>query len=141
MTFEQVIKNFGNRALRLKDVQRYLDAGGDINRRAPKMNWSLLHYAAEDCNPEIVRLLAARGADLSPTDCNGWTPLHLAVDSDMDTSSRDGRRATELPTVQALIESGADETVQAPDGTTPRDVAVAYGQEVLYDSLLRPRTS
>jgi len=66
--------------------------------------------------------------------------LHLAVDSDMDSSSRDGRRATELPTVQALIELGADETVRAADGETPRDVAIHYGQEILYDSLLRPRT-
>jgi hypothetical protein len=42
MTFEKVIRNFGNGALRLKDVQRYLDAGGDVNRRGTRMNWSLL---------------------------------------------------------------------------------------------------
>lgn len=49
MTFEKVIRGFENRALRLKDVQRYLDAGRDVNRRDQKMNWSLLHFAAEDC--------------------------------------------------------------------------------------------
>jgi len=140
MTFETVIKHF-TRGLRVKDVQRYLDAGGDIDHRDSKMRWSLLHFAAEDRNSEVARLLADRGADLAARDWNGWTPLHVAVDSDMDTSSRDGRRATELPTVQTFIELGADEAVRASDGRTPRDIAVTYGQEVLYDSLLRPKAA
>src|SRR5256885_14946577 len=88
MTFEKVIKHFGDRVLRLKDVQRYLDAGGDVNRRDQKMNWSLLHFAAEDGNPEIVRLLATCGADLNARARNGWTPLHLAVDSDIESAAR-----------------------------------------------------
>lgn len=137
MTFETVIKNFTSRGLCVKDVQRYLDAGGEINHRDPKMEWSLLHFAAEDCNSEVIRFLVVRGADLAATDRNGWTPLHLAVDSDMDSSGRDGRCATELSTVQTLIDLGADETARATDGKTPRDIAVAYGQEILYDSLLR----
>src|SRR2546430_2273934 len=139
MTFETVIKNFTTRGLRVEDVRLYLDAGGDINRRDSKMGWSLLHFAAEDRNAEVARLLVARGADIAATDRSGWTPLHVAVDSDMDTSGRDGRRATELPTIQAFIELGADETVRASDGSTPRDIAVAYGEEILYDSLLRPK--
>ena len=140
MTFESVIKNFTS-GLRLDDVRRYLDAGGDISHRDSKMQWSLLHFAAEDRNAEVARLLVTHGADLAATDWSGWTPLHVAVDSDMDTSGRDGRRATELPTVQAFIELGADETVRASDGRTPRDIAVTYGQEVLYDSLLRPNAA
>lgn len=135
MTFEKVIKHFGNRALRLKDVLRYLDAGGDVNRRDQTMNWSLLHFAAEDCNPEIVRLLAARGADMNAGDKDGWTPLHWAVESDIDAAQQEARRARELPTVKALIEHGADMTVKATDGSTPRDIAAAYGLEALYDSV------
>src|SRR5712672_564930 len=135
MTFENLIKSFTTHGLRVEDVRRYLDAGGDINHRDQKMDWSLLHFAAEDCNSDVIRLLVAHGANLAVADRNGWTPLHLAVDSDMDTSARGGRRATELPTVQTLIELGADETVRASDGSAPRDIAAAYGQEVLYDSL------
>jgi ankyrin repeat protein len=135
MTFEKVIKNFGNRALRLKDVQLYLDSGGDVDRRDEKMNWSLLHYAAEDCNPQIIRLLATRGADVNARDKNGWTPLHWAVESDIDAASQQGRRASELPTVKALIEHGADITAEANDGSMPRDIAVGYGLGTLYDSV------
>jgi len=135
MTFEKVIKRFGNRALRLKAVQGYLDAGGDVNCRDEKMNWSLLHFAAEDCNPEIVRLLAARGADMNARDKDGWTPLHWAVESDIDAAQQEARRASELPTVKTLIELGADTTVKAMDGSTPRDIAAAYGLEALYDSV------
>lgn len=141
MTFENVIKNFTTRGLRVDDVRRYLDAGGDIHHRDEKMDWSLLHFAAEDCNSEVIRLLVTRGADITSTDRNGWTPLHLAVDSDMDTSGRDGRRAAELPTVQTLIELGADETARAANGATPRDIAAAYEQEALYDLLARPETA
>jgi len=137
MTFETVIKDFTTRGLQVADVRRYLDAGGDIGHRHSEMRWSLLHFAAEDQNSEVARLLVAHGADIAATDWSGWTPLHVAVDSDMDTSSRDGRRATELPTVQTFIELGADETMRASDGRTPRDIAVTYGQEILYDSLLR----
>ncbi|MDB6029178.1 MAG: Pfs, and Ankyrin domain protein [Verrucomicrobiales bacterium] len=141
MTFETVIKSFTTRGLRVEDVCRYLDAGGDVRRRDEKMGWSLLHFGAEDRNPEAIRLLVVRGADLSAADRNGWTPLHLAVDGDMIIPSQAGRRATELPTVQTLIELGADETARASDGRTPRDIAVAYGQEVLYDSLLRRKAA
>ena len=137
MTFQTIIEKFATRGLRVEDVRRYLDGGGDIHFKNEKMDWSLLHFAAEDCNSEVIRLLVARGADIHAIDRQGWTPLHLAVDSDLDTSSRDGRPATELPTVQTLIELGADEILRAADGSTPRDIARAYGQEALYDSVLR----
>src|SRR5688572_17847086 len=100
MTFERVIKDFTTRGLRVEDVRGYLDAGGDINHKDEKMGWSLLHFAAEDCNSEVIRLLVAAGAGLGVVDRNGWTSLHVAVDSDLDSSSRAGRRPTAMPTAQ-----------------------------------------
>ncbi len=141
MTFESVIEHFSTRGLRVSDVQRYLDAGGVINHRGSGMGWTLLHFAAENCDHDVIRLLAARGADMRAKDQNGWTALHIATDSDLDTSGRDGRRVTDLPTVQLLIELGADETARATDGLTARGIASSYKEEALYDSILRRRIS
>jgi ankyrin repeat protein len=141
MTFERVIGKSTSRGLRLKDVLHYLDAGGDLNRRDQKADWSLLHFAAEDGNAEVIRLLASRGADLNLRDRFGQTPLHIAVDRDLDTSARGGRQAVDMPTARALIEMGADESSKTAEGETPWDFAVAYGQQDLYDSLFRQRTA
>src|SRR4051794_3162182 len=137
MIFEKVIKNFTTSGLRVADVQRYLDGGGDINRKDTNLDWTLLHLAAEDRNCDVIRLLAVRGADVNATDRSGQTALHLAVDSDLDTSGRGGCRVTELPTAQTLIELGADESMRTAEGATPRDFAAGYGEELLYDSLRR----
>ena len=135
MTFERVIKNFSERGLRIRDIEEYLDSGGDINRHDERMQYTLLHFAAESCDGRTIEFLASRGADLEARDRNGWTPIHTAADSDLDSSSRDGRAATDLPTVRALLQVGADASARTSDGKTPRDIARDYGQEVLYDSV------
>lgn len=135
MTFEDVTKRFSIRGLHVADVQHFLDAGGDINQQDARMHWTLLHFAAESCNDDALRLLVSRGANLGIKDVNGWTALHLAVDSDLDTSKNDGRRSSNLPTARLLIELGADETMRNLDGCTARDIAKEYGQESLYNSI------
>ena len=137
MTFESLIEHFGTRGLRVSDVERYLDAGGDIDRHDERMGYTLLHFAAENCDADLIRYLASRGAALQVCDRNGWTPLHTATDSDLDKSPRDGRVAADLPTVRALLEIGADESARSTDGQTARDIARNYGQASLYDSVLR----
>lgn len=139
MTFESAIQHFSTCGLRVSDVQSYLDAGGDINHRGSRKAWPLLHFAAENCDHDVIRLLAARGADLRAKDQSGWTALHVATDTDLDTSGRGGRRATDLPTVRLLIELGTDGTEQTTDGLTARDIAISYGEEALFDSVLRCR--
>jgi ankyrin repeat protein len=137
MTFEKVIMDFSTRGLRVADVQRYLDAGGDVNFQGSGMAWTLLHFPAENGNCDVIQLLASRTADLNIPDRNGWTALHLAVDSDLDTSETNSRRSLDLPTARLLIELGADETVRSPKGLIARDIARDYGQESLYDSIPR----
>ena len=141
MTFETLIENFSTRGLLATDIQRYLNAGGDINRRDSRTGWALLHFAAENRDRDIIKLLVACEADLKATARDGWTPLHVAADSDLDTSGRDGQRAVDLPTVRLLVELGADETARTIDGLTARDIARDYGQESLYDSLLRRKAA
>jgi ankyrin repeat protein len=149
MTFERLVsRSFGDersrfwrgspRGLNLKDVQQYLDEGGDPNHRADSGH-TLLHIAADNGEIEIMRLLVAHGADVNARGYRGYTPLHMAVDSDCDTSPRDGTRATELPLTMLILGAGADESARDDDGETARDIAVAYGghEAQLYDQILR----
>jgi ankyrin repeat protein len=137
MTFEEVVGNFNERGLCLEAVQSYLEQGSDVDRKDPKMNWSLLHFAAEERSAEMIKLLARYGADLNALDKQGRTALHIAVDSECDSSSRNGTRPDDLPTVKALLEMGASELVRANDGRTARDIACDYGEVALYDLVSR----
>ena len=79
----------------LRKIARYLDEGGDVNRRTEN-GQTLLHIATENGELDIVGLLLARGADLNAKGYHGYTALHIAVDSDSGTSRQDGLRAIEL---------------------------------------------
>jgi len=152
MTFERLMsRSFGKesssfwplspspRGLTLDDVQKYLDEGGDANARTANQQ-TLLHIAADNGETDIVRLLLTYGADINAKGYYGYTALHLAVDSDIDAPIQSGRAVTELPVARLLIESGADESIRAENGETPREIAVAYGNKLvaLYDAI--PRT-
>jgi ankyrin repeat protein len=134
--------NLGSRGLQVDDLQQYLDAGGDPNRRVEN-DQTLLHVAADSGEPELVKLLISRGAAINAKGYHGYTPLHLAVDADCDTSAREDRRLRDLPTTRLLIESGADEFIRDEDGKIARDTAVAYGRvpTELYDAIPRKRSS
>jgi hypothetical protein len=136
MSFEQAIEGFTDeRGLSVERIATYLDRGGDINAQWPRDGRCLLHFAAEDMNVEAIRLLASRGADFGlRTFLQGWTPLHLAVDADVDCASNAGLEIT-LGTVGALIDVGADETLRDDEGNMPRDIAVSYLVHDLYDKV------
>jgi ankyrin repeat protein len=133
MRFERIVEHFGTRGLDVAAVRRYVDAGEDVNQRDGSMGWTLLHFAAENGNEGVIRLLVEHGADVRAADRNGWTALHVAADRDLDTSKRDGRPAVDLPTVRLLIEAGADESARTGEGWTARDIARDYKREDLYD--------
>jgi ankyrin repeat protein len=139
MTFDRLLRVGWHRVGR-DDIDRYLQRGGDVNRRTESGS-SLLHLATDNARIDLIRQLVARGADINATGHRGYTSLHLAVNTDCDTQSRDGRRATQLPVSAALVQLGADEAIRDGDGHTPRDIAVAYGpgEAELYDALPRPR--
>ena len=155
LTYEQLMsRSFGKesssfwsftlspRGLQVKDVQRYLDGGGDPNGRTEHQQ-TLLHIAADNSELDVIKLLISRGADLNAKGFHGYSPLHLAVDADCDTSARKNRRLSELPVTRLLIESGADEFIRDDEGEIPRDTAVAYGKVAteLYDAIPRMPSS
>lgn len=76
----------------------------------------VMHYAAENANAAIIRLLFDHGAEIDPL-AAGSTPLHLAVQN---------RKA--LAAVDALIQLGAD--VNATNGKGKKVLKIAKGNKI-----------
>ena len=81
-----------------------------INART-ELGSTPLHIAATSSNPEIAKLLVARGANVNARDNNGTTPLHIAAYT--------GRK--EL--VEFFLSKGADAYAKDFKNETPRDKA------------------
>lgn len=83
-------------------------------------NWSSdrqapLHWAAKQCDGEMVKRLIALGADVDiGKDIGEYTPLHLACLTNNQASAK------------ALLDAGADYTAKDASGKTPFD----YNQEI-----------
>ena len=121
----------------VSELPGYLAAGGDINAAIPNSGWTLLHCASEQQNLPMIEALAKAGADLNARNHQGWTPLHLAVDSEIDCVFQSGGDKDDVTfqTVRLLLSLGADPTVRDERGKTPRDVAAAYRMALQYDRL------
>jgi ankyrin repeat protein len=109
-----------------------LAAVSDVNAVHANSGWTLLHADSENQNLTMIEGLAKAGADLNMRNHQGWTPLHLAVDIDIDSVSQSRGDMDHLPfqTVRLLLSLGADLTVRDERGKTPRDVAAAYSNDV-----------
>ncbi len=94
-----------------------LEAGADPN--APTANGvTPFETAAAYSKPEVIRLLAAAGADVNRRNpANGSFPLHRAVVGE-EPASR----------VAALLDAGADPRVRNADGNTPLHWAVRFSR-------------
>lgn len=136
--FQEAIKNEGGP----RHLLRFLAFGGDVNARLADSGSTLLHLAVEYDNLPMIRALVEAGADIEAREASGWTPLHHAVDLDVDSAGQragpaegDFMRALRFSTTELLISLGADTEAQRADGLTPRDMAACYGEEVVrkYD--------
>ena len=100
-------------------LKEHIAEGSQINLALPGSQLTLLHYAADEGNLEIVRLLVERGAYLN-AQTNKWvTPLHVAVAHGF------------VDIVEYLLEQGADYRLACKDyidiGNTPIETAVEKG--------------
>jgi ankyrin repeat protein len=100
----------------------------------------LPHFACEHQNLEMIRALVEHGADINLRDAFGQSPLHVAVDIDIDfvVQSRGGAGDLRFETARVLIALGADRGSRDRSGRTPRDLAAGYGPVALerYDRLI-----
>ncbi|MBW4617933.1 MAG: ankyrin repeat domain-containing protein [Cyanosarcina radialis HA8281-LM2] len=106
MKFDDVVKS----PLQISDIDEYLNQGGDINYRDSRLihnyhplGWTLLHYAADEGNIEVIKYLAHRGAALNIVDEKGQTPLDLAVEYDFIIATQDGQMPTEMTMTIAKV--------------------------------------
>ena len=99
--------------------------------------------AAEIQNAEILKLLLTFGAEVNKKWDNGYTCLHIAVDSSIDATIQNGGVPGDEPTeiIELLLVHGADVQVQNGVGETHLDWARHYKSEKvtrLLESKLQP---
>ena len=63
----------------LKSVKRFLAYGVPINSTLSNEKYSLIHFASQFGQMEIVKYLIKKGANINAKNLQGTTPLHKAV--------------------------------------------------------------
>jgi ankyrin repeat protein len=101
-------------ALRTRDFRRAkrLCAVRDVNAACAEGGWTALHVMVENYVVESVVFLLENGANPNQKDDSGGTPLHLALDVEMDSFSQ----------IEPLL---ADTTLTRPADQQPRDEVTA----------------
>jgi ankyrin repeat protein len=120
-----------------------LDYGVDANARDAH-NLAALDVAIEELDLEIVALLIRKAADVNAKDESGQTPLHRAIDSEVQWDMYPGDGVRRSPTgeiVKLLIQAGADVNAQTNNAETPLQWAQNLGNKPAEDILLRCRAS
>jgi len=124
----------------LPHMTALLATGADLN--ADGDYWNALHAAVENMDEATARFLLAAGADPN-RQCGGATPLHHAVDIEIDSVNQRLQRAPrreELPDpciTRLLLEHGADPSIRDSTGETPGESALRRGHKHAADLLGR----
>jgi ankyrin repeat protein len=115
------------------EFHAYLLEGGDPFGTHGESRSSLLHQACAQENLTLIRELVERGLPINARDKWGQTPLHIAVDIDIDSVNVRLGDVSEMSftTTRLLLSLGADPSVQDGNGLTPREWAAKYGPDVL----------
>jgi hypothetical protein len=109
----------------LRDVDKCLVGGCNVNASDPKMGKSALMTAVESGNLSCVELIVNNGADLLATDESGQTVLHQVV------------HAKNEPALRLLVKRGAWVSLDTEDsnGATPRKLAEGEDSEAFVAAM------
>lgn len=120
-------------------LRRFAEAGGNIDLPMPDSGWSLLHFACEQANPSLVRVLVAFGADLNNSAECGYPPIIQALDIDIDGAIQNERPIV-FEMTRLLLSLGARADVRDQENRTMREFVALYGPKVLnaFDDLVEP---
>jgi hypothetical protein len=111
-------------------LQTWLEAGQDVDQE-DAFGFTLLHYAAEHGNVDVVRWLLSQGANVNAQTAYGYTPLHYAA------------RHAEAKLGHVLLAAGADPNAQLTKGRLRwwKPLYFAYSYESAdVVALLKPDT-
>lgn len=122
----------------LQAALQFVAFGGDVNAPLAASGLTPLHLAVEAENFPMIQALFNLGADIEARDPHGWTPLHRALELDLDTAGQttgweagDFLKTLAFATTELILSLGADLAARCPDGRTAGDIAASYGEGVL----------
>jgi len=113
---------------RAQEVLQLLSDGANINAKCGQSGSTPLHTAVFYGRAKVVQTLLNHGADVSLTDKQGDSPLHLACSGARKT----GREAI----IRSLLQKGADIHDKDKHGRTPLHRAITYGSIQSLELLL-----
>jgi uncharacterized protein len=124
----------------LKRAAELLEIGAGVNYINQRGS-TPLHDMIEHGKIDAVRFLLSHGADPNRRDIYGQTPLHHAVDSELQEAIfiYDTRHEYVLPRIDLttlLLLHGADPNVRSAQGETPYEWAVSYGHQGAVELML-----
>ena len=92
-----------------------------------------LHSACEHLDLEAVTDLLSKGVDPNICDQFGQTPLHIAVDSEIDEKwqTNHSLEGLDFTITKLLLKSGANLDAMDLNGKTPTDWVASYGEEAM----------
>jgi len=97
----------------------------DISHLTNKDGKNLLHFAAENKDPELLNFLIEKGFDFRKEAVSGEMPIHRAI------------QYKRSDIVLKLLDLGCDPTTTLKNGTTCLDLAMKHKLEELYSPLIK----